>query len=99
MIASLGLGACSDQSPAKAPDPTALLQAIPAADSAQYDKIKDMRNWRNPYLIVRAVVADPADRSPFDHWYRTEHLPDALKAFGAVSAMRGKWNGCTSRPR
>lgn len=41
------------------------------------------------YLIVRAVVADPADRSPFDHWYRTEHLPDALKAFGAVSAMRG----------
>jgi hypothetical protein len=41
------------------------------------------------YLVVRAVVADPADRTPFDHWYRTEHLPDALKAFNAVSAMRG----------
>lgn len=41
------------------------------------------------YLVVRAVVADPADRAPFDHWYRTEHLPDALKAFKAVSAMRG----------
>ncbi len=41
------------------------------------------------YLVVRAVVADPADRAPFDHWYRTEHLPDALKAFNAVSAMRG----------
>jgi hypothetical protein len=41
------------------------------------------------YLVVRAVVADPADRAPFDRWYRTEHLPDALKAFHALSAMRG----------
>jgi len=41
------------------------------------------------YLVVRAVVADPDDRAAFDHWYRTEHLPDALRAFGAASAMRG----------
>ena len=41
------------------------------------------------YLVVRAVVADPADRAAFDEWYRTEHLPDALKAFNAISAMRG----------
>jgi hypothetical protein len=41
------------------------------------------------YFIVRAVVADPDDRAAFDHWYRTEHLPDALKAFDADSAMRG----------
>jgi hypothetical protein len=41
------------------------------------------------YLIVRAIVANPADRAPFDHWYRTEHLPDAASAFAAVSAMRG----------
>ncbi|MDR3532923.1 MAG: hypothetical protein P4L90_20495 [Rhodopila sp.] len=41
------------------------------------------------YLVVRAVVADPSDRAKFDHWYRTEHLPDAVKAFNAVSAMRG----------
>lgn len=41
------------------------------------------------YLVVRAVVADPTDRAAFDHWYRTEHLPDALKAFNALSAMRG----------
>ena len=41
------------------------------------------------YLVVRAVVADPADRTAFDHWYRTEHLPDALKAFKAKAAMRG----------
>jgi hypothetical protein len=41
------------------------------------------------YFVVRAVVADPEDRARFDHWYRTEHLPDALKAFNAQSAMRG----------
>lgn len=41
------------------------------------------------YFVVRAVVADPEDRALFDHWYRTEHLPDALKAFNAQSAMRG----------
>jgi hypothetical protein len=41
------------------------------------------------YFVVRAVVADAADREAFDHWYRTEHLPDAVKAFKAVSAMRG----------
>jgi hypothetical protein len=64
MFVSLALAACSDQSPAKAPDPAAQLQAIPAANSAQYDKIKDMRNWRNPYLIVRAdgvALLDTAD--------------------------------------
>jgi len=40
------------------------------------------------YLVVRAVVADPADRDPFDHWYATEHLPDALKAFAVPRAWR-----------
>jgi hypothetical protein len=40
------------------------------------------------YLVVRAVVAE-ADRRDFDRWYRTEHLPDALKAFAAIRAWRG----------
>jgi hypothetical protein len=39
------------------------------------------------WFVVRAVVAE-ADRRDFDHWYRTEHLPDALKAFNAQSAWR-----------
>ena len=41
------------------------------------------------YFVVRAVVADPADRAAFDRWYREEHLPDAVRAFQARSAMRG----------
>ena len=41
------------------------------------------------YLLVRAVVADPADRADFDRWYSAEHLPDALRAFSARAAWRG----------
>ena len=41
------------------------------------------------FLVVRAVVPDPNDRAAFDHWYRTEHLPDALRAFKALAAVRG----------
>ena len=40
------------------------------------------------YLVVRAVVSEP-DRRDFDHWYHTEHLPDALRAFAANKAWRG----------
>ena len=39
------------------------------------------------YLVVRAVVAE-ADRRDFDTWYRTEHLPDAIKAFAAKRGWR-----------
>ena len=45
------------------------------------------------YLIVRAVVPE-ADRSDFEKWYQTEHLPDAQKAFDARSARRG-WSDVT----
>jgi hypothetical protein len=40
------------------------------------------------WLVVRAVVTE-ADRRAFDHWYRSEHLPDAMKAFKACRASRG----------
>lgn len=40
-------------------------------------------------FMVRAVVADPADRPGFDRWYAEEHLPDAHRMFGALSARRG----------
>ena len=39
-------------------------------------------------FMVRAVVADESDRADFDHWYETEHLPDALGIFGANRAWR-----------
>jgi hypothetical protein len=57
------LTAC-EQPAAQQPDPQALLQAIPSADSAKYESVRDMRNWRNPYLIVRpdgVALYDTAD--------------------------------------
>lgn len=39
-------------------------------------------------FIVRATVAK-ADRTAFDQWYETEHLPDAMRAFGTDRARRG----------
>jgi len=40
-------------------------------------------------FIVRARVLDPAAKEAFDRWYRDEHLPEALEAFGAKRAWRG----------
>jgi hypothetical protein len=40
------------------------------------------------FFIVRATVADPAERAAFDRWYAQEHLPDAVKTFGAQKAWR-----------
>ena len=39
-------------------------------------------------FMVRAVVADAADRPGFDRWYETEHLPDAVARFGARRGWR-----------
>ena len=36
------------------------------------------------FFVVRATVSDPARREAFDAWYRREHMPDAVKAFGAA---------------
>ena len=54
VLAWISLVACSShQDAAKPPAPEVVLQAIPAADQAQVERIHDMKNWRNPYLIVR----------------------------------------------
>jgi hypothetical protein len=56
---------CSSQSQAaKPPAPEDILQAIPAAIPSQYEPIRNMKEWRNPYLIVRTdgvALYDSAD--------------------------------------
>ena len=39
-------------------------------------------------FVVRAQVAE-VDRATFDHWYATDHLPLAMKRFGAERGWRG----------
>jgi hypothetical protein len=64
-VSLAALVGCSSQSnAAKPPAPEEILQAIPAADPAQYDHIQSMKQWRNPYLIVRSdgvALYDSAD--------------------------------------
>jgi hypothetical protein len=43
------------------------------------------------YFVVRATVTDPSKRAAFDAWYSREHLPDAVKSFGADAAWR-QWS-------
>jgi hypothetical protein len=40
------------------------------------------------YFVVRATVPDATKRAAFDSWYSREHLPDAMKSFGATRAWR-----------
>jgi hypothetical protein len=64
LLLGLGLVACSQQNAATPPAPEVVLQAIPAADPAQFERVHDMKKWRNPYLIVRpdgVALLDSAD--------------------------------------
>jgi hypothetical protein len=40
------------------------------------------------FLVVRATVADPAQRAAFDTWYREDHLRQAVELFGAEQGWR-----------
>ena len=40
------------------------------------------------FFVVRATVTDASKRAAFDAWYSREHLPDAMKSFGAEKAWR-----------
>ena len=40
------------------------------------------------HLVVRAEVPGTADRAEFDHWYATDHLPWAIRVFGARRGWR-----------
>lgn len=64
LLLALVLVGCTKQPIPQPPDAQTLLQAIPPADSAKYQHVHDMKNWRNPYLIVRAdgvALFDVAD--------------------------------------
>lgn len=70
---------CTKQPAPQAPDPQTILQAIPAADSAKYQHIRNMKDWRNPYLIVRAdgvALFDAADSAEII--LKTDELLPAL---------------------
>jgi hypothetical protein len=95
LLLSVSLVACSSQpSAAPAPDPSTVLQAIPPADEARYERIQDMKNWRNPYLIVRTdgvALLDSADNAeiilkPDELLAALARLPASSWPYGRVVA-------------
>jgi len=81
ILGTLSLPGCNQQPATPAPDPEALLQAIPPASATQYDQIRDMKTWKNPYLIVRpdgVALLDPADNAEI-HLKPDELLPALAK--------------------
>ena len=80
-LASLVLVGCTEQPAPAAPDPQAILQAIPTADSSKYEHFQDMKAWRNPYLIIRTdgvLLYDSADSAEI-HLKTDELLPALAK--------------------
>jgi hypothetical protein len=95
------LTGCTKQPEQQAPDPQAILQAIPAPDSGKYESVRDMKNWRNPYLIVRADgvalfdVADSAEivLKPNELLPELAKLPASNWPYGRVVAATENTRG------
>lgn len=87
----LSLAGCSGQSAATQPTPEALLQSIPAANPAQYEHVHDTKNWRNPYLIIRAdgvAFFDAADSAEII--LKPEEVVPALAKLPASNWPQGR---------
>ena len=96
IVITTTLLACTQQQEPPAPDPQTLLQAIPAASSAEYEHIRDMKTWRNPYLIVRSdgvALYDVADHAEI------RLKPDQLLPHWPSCRPRNGRMGGWSRPR
>lgn len=91
LLFGISLVACSQQDSVQSPAPEVVLQAIPAADAAQLERIHDMRNWRNPYLIVRpdgVALLDAADSAEIK--LKPAELLGALAALPASNWPYGR---------
>jgi hypothetical protein len=84
LLLGTSLVACSQQNAATSPAPEVVLQAIPAANIAQFERIHDMKTWCNPYLIIRpdgVALLDVADSAEI-----RLKPPELLPALAALPA-------------
>jgi hypothetical protein len=91
LLSALPVGCSSRPGATPSPDPSTTLQAIPAADPAQYERMHDMKSWRNPYLIVRTdgvALLDAADHALIR--LKPEELLPALAALPASDWPYGR---------
>jgi hypothetical protein len=91
VLVTATLFACTPHQSSPEPDPQTVLQSIPAANSAQYDQVRDMKTWRNPYLIVRTdgvALYDFADNAEIT--LKPEELLPALAKLPASNWPYGR---------
>jgi hypothetical protein len=91
LLSGISLVGCSQENVAQPPSPEAVLQAIPVSNSAQFERIHDMKNWRNPYLIVRpdgVALLDAADNAEIR--LKPAELLPALAALPAANWPYGR---------
>jgi hypothetical protein len=81
LIVLLSLTACSKPpaaEPAEATKPNDL-ERIPAADSSKYPALSNMKDWQNPYLVVRDDGIGLVDLSNREiHVLKPEEVPAEL---------------------
>jgi hypothetical protein len=96
LVVGLFSVACSsNEKAAPAPDPLVLLRAIPPDDPGKYQRIRDMKNWRNPYLVIRTDgvgLLDLADNAeivlkPEELLPALAHLPVSAWPYGRIVAV------------
>jgi hypothetical protein len=94
VVITVSLVACDSPPQAPHPDAATVLQALPPANPAKYEHFPDMKNWRNPYLIIRSDgvglldVADNAEvlLKPNELLDRLARVPASEWPYGRVVA-------------
>ena len=74
-----------------ATSPEARIQQIPPADPQKFAGMRDMKNWRNPYLIIKpngVALLDVANHE--EHLLKPEELPGALASLPASAWPYGR---------
>jgi hypothetical protein len=93
-LIAISFAACDSPPRAQQPDAATILKALPPADPARYEHFPDMKNWRNPYLIVRSdgvALLDVADNAevvlkPEELLDRLARVPESEWPYGRVVA-------------
>jgi hypothetical protein len=91
MLASCAKPPSAPAQAAASLSPEARIQQIPAADPQKYAALKDMKAWRNPYLIVRLDGVGLLDVSNNEQQIvDPDKLPEALAKLPASAWPYGR---------
>jgi len=73
------------------PSPEVRLGQIPSADPQKYTAVRNMKNWQNPYLIVKADGVGLLDAvNHEEHLLKADELPQALAKLPSSSWPYGR---------